>query len=175
MAKKKSAPARKRPAGKKAAKGRKRGSTRRASMQGAFMEIAKGVLGAVIASKVLPKIPVENPKLKYALGAGVGTLIAVKGGKELASVGIGMGIASGSLLANEFMPNLLGPSSTTPIGRVSSETQKRMVETAAKIRAGIAGMRDRTIVGTGGGMEPAVQGTRDRTIVGSGDYSDPIY
>lgn len=144
-----------------------------AGMQGAVMEIAKGVLGAVIASKVLPKIPVENVKARYAIGTALGAVLAVKGGRAAASIGIGMGIASGALLANEFMPNLLGPATTTAtVGRTTPAMQKRMQATANMIRQGLAGPRDQTMVGTGAGQGLMESLGRDQTIVGGGYYGE---
>jgi hypothetical protein len=139
------------------------------SLEKAVTEIAKGVLGAVLVAKFQDKVPIANPKARFALIAAGGALLARKP-SEMRSIGIGAAIASGTMLANEFMPGLLTPGAAT-VGRLSPQTQARMQAAADDIRRGITGYRQRTVVGTGeGGDFPVpVNGVRNRTIVGSGD------
>jgi len=174
MARKKS---KAKPAARRRAKTVKRASGKRrapvqAGFAGALTEIAKGVLGAVIATKIGPMIPVADARVKYGIITAAGGLLAVKGG-NMRSIGVGMGIAGGTLLAGEFFPNLLNPAPAPGpmIGRVSPALQARMEAAAQRIRTGINGNRGRTIVGTGEGDDfpQPVNGYRQRTIVGSGD------
>lgn len=173
--KKKAAPARRRPVAKKKATRRK--SSRGMGFGDVLLEVAKGVGGAVVVSKFGGMIPVQNEKARNGILLGAGVLMARKPG-ALRSVGMGMAIASGTLLANSFVPNLLAPSSMT-IGRVSPETMRRMQMAAQNIRNGgrVNGYRSRTIVGTGQGGDFAqpVNGARNRTIVGSGESNGFSY
>jgi len=136
-------------------------------MQGALRDIGLGILGAMAATKLAPMIPIQDPKMKNAAVAGAGILIAMKA-PNMRALGVGMGIAGGTLVLNEFFPNLLG---TGTVGRLSPAAQAQMEAAAARIRQRINGARQRTIVGTGeaGNYPQPVNGYRQRTIVGSGE------
>lgn len=180
MAKKKAkrAPAKRRTAPKKATRrtGGRRGSVVQAGMKGALMDIVMGVAGAVLVAKVAPKIPIESNKMKYGALTVAGALLALKV-RSFRGLGIGAGIASASLLANEFFPTLLGPGGPVPVGRLSPDTQRRMQAAAERIRMGISGSRGRTIMGNGSGDDfpQPVNGPRGRTIMGSGENSSFSY
>lgn len=160
---------RKAPAKKTASKRRKQ--SRGMGFMDTLIEVGKGVAGAIVISKFGHMVPVQNEKVRNGLLLGGGVLLAKKPG-PMRSFGLGAAVASGTLLANSFVPNLLSPS-TMPIGRVSPETMRRMQAAAEQIRKGgrVNGYRSRTIVGTGegGDFPQAVNGSRNRTIVGSGD------
>lgn len=170
--KKKSAPVKRRRSPVKA-KGKRR-STRRGVVQagfgGAAMTILAGVAGAVLATKVAPMLgkQVENKKLLYGILAAGGAFLTVKASGPLKAVGIGMGIASGTMLLNEVAPDLLATGAT--VGRLAPGTVYRMQAAADRMRQGINGYRQRTVVGTGTGPDfpQPVRGPRNRTVVGPG-------
>lgn len=163
--------------GKPARRSRRGGRVRMAGFGGAVGEIVKGVAGALIATKVGPMIPVGSPKTRNLIVTGIGAFLAVKGPNQFRSVGIGMGIAGGTLVLNDYFPNLLGGSPT--VGRLSPEMTARMQRAADEIRGRIGGLRGRTIMGDGGVMgsggvidfPQTVRGSRGRTIMGGGDPS----
>jgi len=170
---KKAAPRRRAATRKTARRGRSRGRVSQMSMGGALEEIAKGVLGAVLATKVAPMIPIADTRIRNGAVAIAGGMLAMKS-REFRAIGLGMGIASGTLLLNDFFPNLLGPAGAVAgVGRLTPGTQRRMQAAAERIRAGIAGPRGRTIMGNGsGGDFPVpVNGMRGKTIMGSGGGS----
>ena len=152
---------------------RKRG-VNMAGMQGALMEIAKGVGGYVLVAKVVPMVlkqfPTTDKRIVYGGLTLASAALAIKGGRNLASVGIGAGITSGAMLLQQVAPNLLGTGAQGAIGRASYAGQQRMMRAAEMIKSnGLGGPRSSVITGT---RSNVITGTPNAVITGSG-YVDP--
>ena len=154
MAKKKTAPAkRRRPAARKSTR-----TTRRRVKQAGFglspMTMITGIAGAFAAPLLLNRIPVEDARVRNGIGAAAGFLgakFASKNMPELVPAFVGFGIASGVMLAADLFPELgkmLPPASGGAKGKgIGRLTQPEL----DRIRAAVKGRMN------GSGM-PVIQG-----------------
>ena len=145
-----------------------------AGMQGALTEIAKGVAGYVLVAKVVPMVlkqfPTADKRVVYGGLTLASAALAIKGGRNMATVGIGAGITSGAMLLQEVAPKLLASGSPQTVGRVSRDGQQRMLRAAEMIRSnGLGGPRSSVITGD---RSSVITGDRSSVITGDG-YIDP--
>jgi hypothetical protein len=143
-------------------------------MQGALMEIGKGVLGYVLVAKAVPLVlkqfPTADKRMVYGGLTLASAALAIKGGRSMAAVGIGAGITSGAMLLQQVAPNLLGTGAQGAIGRASYAGQQRMQRAAEAIRSNsLGGPRSSVITGS---RSSVITGDRSSVITGDG-YIDP--
>lgn len=79
-------------------------------------DVGIGVASALAVSKVSSMIPIKNDKMKNAVLAGAGVLLAIAGRKNnaLKFVGLGSAILFGTRAAVSFVPKLAGDDELTP-------------------------------------------------------------
>lgn len=161
MAKKKTAPKRRRSPSKPA-----RRASRRPVKQAGFglspMAMILGIGGAVAAPLLLPKLPIEDGRVRNGLGAAVGFLgakFAAKQMPELVPAFVGFGIGSGVLLAADLFPDLgkMMPTKERTIGRLNQSELDR-IRQAVKGRMAIQGSGMPVIQGMG---VPVIAGLPD--------------
>jgi len=161
MAKKKTTTKRRRSAPKA-----KRAPSRRPVKQAGFglspMAMILGIGGAVAAPLLLPKLPIEDARVRNGLGAAVGFLgakMAAKQMPELVPAFVGFGIGSGVLLAADLFPDLgkMLPTKERTIGRLKQSELDRIRE-AVKNRMSIQGSGMPVIRGMG---VPVINGLPD--------------
>ena len=179
MARKRKSPARKtrRATAPKRTRSAGRRSVRKAGFDISITNMALLAGGALVANAYVDKLPIADPKMRYAVGA-AGSFFAAKAMPNLAPAFLGFGTISAAKALQSFFPDLAkigtGNGATTnsqiklpdgsavpgkTIGRLTSMEEKQ-IRSAVLRNAQPYAPQNAVIVGTGAGV-----------IVGNGTYS----